>query len=232
MLECLSQTKERRDGASTMRPVLKALRRHWKAPVFYACLLICGWLVADFVRDFALPDLSVMTEPTMHRLIVLAVLAYILTAALPFVPGAEIGFALLLLFGAQVAPVVYAGMVGALTLSYVMSRLVPPQRVTGALRMLGLPDFADLVETLRNTPPEARAAWMAGQLPGRIAPLALRNRYLLLIALINTPGNSLLGGGGGIAVLAGASGLFSPLRYLACVTVAVAPVPLLFVLLG
>ena len=63
-----------------MRPVLKALRRHWKAPVFYACLLICGWLVADFVRDFALPDLSVMTEPTMHRLIVLAVLTLALHA--------------------------------------------------------------------------------------------------------------------------------------------------------
>jgi hypothetical protein len=43
--------------------------------------------------------------------------------------------------------------------------------------------------------------------------------------LINMPGNSLIGGGGGIAMAAGYSRAFSYPAFLACAAVAVAPVP-------
>ncbi|MGB3315212.1 MAG: hypothetical protein WBB85_12430, partial [Albidovulum sp.] len=56
--------------------------------------------------------------------------------------------------------------------------------------------------------------------------------YVLLALLINLPGNSLLGGGGGILLLAGMSRLFSPLATLATVAIAVAPVPILVYLMG
>jgi hypothetical protein len=45
--------------------------------------------------------------------------------------------------------------------------------------------------------------------------------------LINLPGNMLVGGGGGIALVAGMTRLFSWPAFLLTVAVAVAPVPLL-----
>ena len=64
-----------------------------------------------------------------------------------------------------------------------------------------------------------------------MVPVLLRHRYLALGVAFNLPGNTLLGGGGGIALAAGMSGLYPLLAYVAVVAIAVAPVPLL-VLLG
>jgi hypothetical protein len=58
----------------------------------------------------------------------------------------------------------------------------------------------------------------------------VRHRYLALAFALNLPGNSLIGGGGGIALSAGMSGLYPMPAYLASVAVAVAPVPLLIAL--
>jgi hypothetical protein len=54
----------------------------------------------------------------------------------------------------------------------------------------------------------------------------------MLALAFNLPGNTLLGGGGGIALAAGMSGLYRPVAYLATVVLAVAPVPLLFLITG
>jgi len=45
--------------------------------------------------------------------------------------------------------------------------------------------------------------------PKRLLPLLLRHRYLALAAALNIPGNYIIGGGGGIALFAGVSRLFS-----------------------
>ena len=214
-----------------MRPVLKTIGSHWRSIALYSGLLLAGWLMADLLRLVTFPEMRPMNEPMIHRLMTVSVVAYVLTAALPFVPGAEIGFAMLLIFGAPAAPIVYAGMVGALSLSYGVARLLPPKTVCAGFRRLGFHRFADLLAALRATPQQERDAWLARQLPGRLAPFAMRNRSILLILLINTPGNSLIGGGGGIAFIAGISGLFAPLHYLACVAIAVAPLPLAFAVL-
>lgn len=58
-------------------------------------------------------------------------------------------------------------------------------------------------------------------------PRLLRHRYLALAVALNLPGNTLLGGGGGIALMAGLSGLYPMPAYLTTVAIAVAPVPLL-----
>ena len=49
-------------------------------------------------------------------------------------------------------------------------------------------------------------------------------------SLTDVPGNVVLGGGGGIALLAGFSGRFRYWAFLAVCSVAVAPVPILFFL--
>jgi len=53
----------------------------------------------------------------------------------------------------------------------------------------------------------------------------MRFRLLALIVLINTPGNTIIGGGGGIAMAAGYSRSLTYPAFLACIAVAVAPVP-------
>ena len=58
----------------------------------------------------------------------------------------------------------------------------------------------------------------------------MRFRWLGLALLINMPGNSVIGGGGGIAMAVGYSRSFTDPAFLACAAVAVAPVPTLVLL--
>jgi hypothetical protein len=57
-------------------------------------------------------------------------------------------------------------------------------------------------------------------------------RYVVLALAVNTPCNSVIGGGGGIMLMAGLSGLFSPLAVFATMALAVSPVPFALVFLG
>jgi hypothetical protein len=56
----------------------------------------------------------------------------------------------------------------------------------------------------------------------------LRYRYLALALAVNLPGNVILCGGGGIALMAGLSRLFDPLPFLLTILLAVLPVPMFF----
>jgi hypothetical protein len=58
----------------------------------------------------------------------------------------------------------------------------------------------------------------------------LKYRYFTLAIALNTPGNILLGDGGGIALLAGFSRLFSVPAFALTIMVAVSPVPLVILL--
>ena len=171
-----------------------------------------------------------MNEPMIHRIVMTAFIAFVIFAAIPFVPGAEIGFALLLLFGGQVAPLVYLGMVGALILSFVIARLVPTDILARLLDWLGLSKVAEFVSDLAVVEPHNRLQMLAMIMPSALGQRLISQRYLLLAVALNTPGNSLLGGGGGLAFIAGASRLFPFWPYVVVVLCAVAPVPLFFYL--
>ncbi|MCV2869462.1 hypothetical protein OEW28_12575 [Defluviimonas sp. WL0002] len=173
-----------------------------------------------------------MNETLMHRLVMGALVVYVVAAAIPFVPGAEIGLALLLVFGAQASPVVYAGMVGALLLSFGVASFVPLPMLAWLADRLLLKRVARFLAELADTPKPDRARLVSSKLDGRLGTAMLRNRYVVLAILLNLPGNSVLGGGGGLAFLAGISGLYSPWWYLLTVTIAVAPIPLAFLLIG
>ena len=76
---------------------------------------------------------------------------------------------------------------------------------------------------------EARSA---SRLPPWLALIDLRSRYILLAVLINLPGNSLIGGGGGIGLLAGLSRIYAPLATVLTFLIAVSPIPLLVWIYG
>jgi hypothetical protein len=210
-----------------MSPAGLALR----GAVLIAAILIAGRITAEFREAL---DLVVMphNEIAVHRSIMLATGAFVILLAVPFVPGAEIGLTLLTVFGPPIAPLVYGATVGALTLSYLVGRLLPPATVAAGLRALRLARAAETVEAAAPLPREARLALLLqGGTPWALR-LATRFRYAALLVAINVPGNFLIGGGGGIALMAGMSGLFAPIPFLLTVALAVAPVPLAILLFG
>lgn len=159
-----------------------------------------------------------------------AAAVYLIASALPFVPGAEIGFTLLVLFGGDLAVLVYLGMVGALLLAFGVGRLVPVRTTAAMLRACGLVRAHALVLEAEGLSRNQWLALLVRHAPRRIVPFLLRHRHLALVLLLNLPGNALLGGGGGIALLAGMSRLFSLPGYVAAVILAVLPVPAFFAL--
>lgn len=194
-------------------------------------VLVAAW-GAHAVREAL--DLRIMpdTEQQVHRTIMFGTVAYVGLLAMPFVPGAEIGLAMLTAFGAAIAPLVYVATVLALALSYMLGRLLPVALLARLLAALRLRRAADLVLRAAPLSPDERLALLFEGTPPGIMALALRRRHVTLALLLNMPGNALIGGGGGIALVAGLSGIFSPLPTILVFAVAVSPVPLAFALLG
>jgi hypothetical protein len=88
----------------------------------------------------------------------------------------------------------------------------------------------DLVKDLAPLGPEERLEFLLRNAPSGIVPFLVRHRYLILAVLFNLPGNSILGDGGGIGLVAGMSRLFRFPRYVLLVCLAITPLPLLFLL--
>lgn len=198
----------------------------------YAALLAAGWLAGSQVQRLAVSEFQPQGGKVMLAMMVVTVAIYVFASAIPFVPGAEIGFALLLAFGAPIAPLVYGAMVLALTIGFLLGRLVPLTVVSDALGRFGLARAAALTREMAVRPPEDSLALLVSRSPRRWVPFLLRHRYVAVFLTVNLPGNVIIGGGGGIAFLAGVSRLFSFPRYLCTVLLAVAPIPLLVILTG
>lgn len=161
-----------------------------------------------------------------------SVVAYVLLLAIPFLPGVEIGLMVMVLFGRPGIALVYLATVLALTLSFLLGRLLSPRILVRALDWFHLDRARDLVAVLVPLDPEERLRFLLQSVPSRIVPFLLRHRYLVIAVLFNLPGNALIGGGGGIGLVAGMSRLFPYPKYLFAVCLAIAPVPILFLLRG
>ena len=195
-------------------------------------LVLAATWVSHLLRDAL--DLRIVpeNERQVHRAIVLGAMAYVGLLATPFVPGAEIGLAMLTAFGAAIAPLIYAATVIAMMLSYTIGRLIPTTVLARLLALLRMRRAAELVARAALRSSDERLAMLLEGAPPRTLALALRHRYVALALALNIPGNALIGGGGGIALMAGLSGIFAPLPTFLAIAVAVSPVPLTVMLLG
>ncbi len=164
-----------------------------------------GWLIDAVGMNLGAGDGS-------HdlRVMVVGLILYTALMAMPFVPGMEISLGLLALFGPRIAMAVLVATVVALGL----------QRAKG------------LVERLEPLGPEQRLRVLVEHAPKKIVPILLKHRYIAIIVALNIPGNAIIGGGGGIALLAGMSGLFTVPRFLLTVAIAALPVPLFVMITG
>ncbi|MCP5074010.1 MAG: hypothetical protein GY947_12055 [Rhodobacteraceae bacterium] len=160
-------------------------------------------------------------------LILLILLVYALLIAIPFVPGIEIGLSLMLLQGPEIAPLVYVFTVLGLSLSYLAGRFLPYSYVKRVLSELGLRRASRLIDRIQPLSTRQRLDFLQQKLPRFIAPVFVQWRYVVLGLSLSVPGNSVIGGGGGICLLAGLTRLFTPGWALLTLAISVAPFPLL-----
>jgi len=165
-------------------------------------------------------------------MVALVLVAYAVMIALPYVPGIEVGVALMMMEGAWVAPAVWGATVAGLLLAYGCGMILPDRTLLRLLGDLRLRRAANRFAAIAPLTRDQRLALLRQGLPVWLAPLAGGGRYLALAVLINLPGNIALGGGGGLFLFAGFSRLFAPLPVLLTALIAVAPVPLAVWILG
>jgi len=202
-----------------------------RVAILIAVVVLATW-GAHAVREALNLQIRPDNEQQVHRLIMLGAAAYIGLLALPFVPGAEIGLAMLAAFGPAIAPLIYACTVTSMMLAFIAGRFLPADALRRVLSSLRMRRAADLVARAAPLSGDARLAMLLDGQSARILKLAVRYRYLALALAVNTPGNSVIGGGGGIMLMAGLSGIFSPLATIATIALAVSPVPLAMVFFG
>ena len=195
-----------------------ALRLASVALAVWGVHALMGWLSARTTTD------ALAAAPLPLTAAIVA--AYALLIAVPFVPGIEIALVLLMVDGARIAPFLYLATVAGLALAYLAGRALPHAGLARAAADLRMRRLAAWIDHLAPLPPEARLALLTARLPARLGRLVGRHHYLILGLLLNLPGSSFIGGGGGICLVAGLSRLYLPALTLLTIAVAVAPVPL------
>lgn len=195
----------------------------------YALILVGGHFAGRWVQQSLGLDLMNLDDPTARLVLGFGLVLFIVLLAIPFVPGIEVCLALFAIFGAAVALPIYLATIVALTISYVAGRCVALDRLAAIFDFVGLRPASEMVRRLGAMAPPERVSALVETAPNRIARLLVHHRDLTLIAAVNMPGNALIGGGGGIALIAGMSGMFRPDRFLLATAIAALPVPLLMV---
>ena len=212
------------------------MNRRWTKIIFllliYAGLLAGGHWGSQWLIDLVGVDLSPGVKSHARHIVMAGIALYTGLMAIPFIPGMEISLALLAAFGHQVAVLIYAATVAALAISYLIGRLVPVRLIAKLFESLGQQRSMNFVHRLEPLSAEQRLETLIAHAPKRFVPTLLKYRYIAIAVALNVPGNAVIGGGGGIALLAGISGLFTFPRYLAIISLAVIPVPLTVWLLG
>jgi len=195
-------------------------------------LIVCINLFARWLWHQLEIEVRPSNEHMIHGIIIISLIVYTVLIAIPFVPSVEVGWGLMLLLGADLAPLVYLFTIIGLSVSFMGGRLIPESRLQTFLEDLSLKKTSRLVEKLKTLDTEQRLSLLLSRAPAKFIPNLLRHRYLAIAVALNIPGNTVIGGGGGISLAAGMSRLFGPCRFVLTLAVAVAPVPLLIVIFG
>lgn len=101
-------------------------RHRLAVAALYGGLIGLGWWISQQWNRMETVDPSTMDPAMLFQILAVSLPVFIITSALPFVPGAEIGLGLMVLFGSKVALLVYGAMVIALTLAYLAGAMVSP----------------------------------------------------------------------------------------------------------
>jgi hypothetical protein len=215
-----------------MRGLCSAARRHPIGGLVKLAVLVALIAIAWRARDGVLGVLGASQSSVLsHETIAAAILVYAALMVLPFCPGIEVGLALIVLVGPEIVPLVYLATVAALVLAFLIGRFVPPRTVIEALGLLRLSRARELLLRIEPLEAEQRLRFLLSADRPRVLRWLLAHRYVAVAIALNAPGNLALGDGGGIALAAGFSRIFSLRLFAVTVAVAVSPIPLAVLLL-
>lgn len=198
---------------------------------FYGVLVYLGHVASEWALDYLEMDLRPAKQAMIHQVVLATAVLYVLLLALPFMPGIEIGLGLMIMLGPDICLLVYLSTITALTLSFAVGRLVPISMIVATFDWMGLTRARDMAAQLAPLSAASRLNFLLSRLPARFLSFLLCHRYVALAIVLNLPGNAFIGGGGGIALVAGMSRLFSFPIFLLVVALAVAPFPLIYYLM-
>ncbi len=211
------------------------VRRRWRMLFrvgLVVAFIVCINLFARWLGHQLEIEIRPRNDHMIHGIIIISLVVYTVLIAIPFVPSVEVGWGLMLLLGADLAPLVYLFTVVGLSASYIVGRLIPESRLQTFLEEFSLTRASQLVGKLKTLDTEQRLSLLLARAPAKFIPTLVRHRYLAVAVALNIPGNTVIGGGGGISLVAGMSRLFGFCRFVLTLAVAVAPVPLLIVIFG
>jgi len=200
--------------------------------IYLILLIIAANLAADWVVDTLKLELRPKNDDLIHSSIMISAIIFTFLLAIPFVPGAEIGLTLIGMFGPKIVLLVYVCTLAGLLTSFIVGRLISLMALVKLFEDLHLYKPSQLLRRFEPLEMEERLAFLASEAPSRLAPYFVRHRYLALAIVVNLPGNMLIGGGGGIALMAGVSRLYSLTGFIATIAIAVSPVPLAILVFG
>jgi hypothetical protein len=199
---------------------------------FLKISLIVGFLVlVNYGGTLVVEQINFQFWPEHEHLVItvlwFAIVVYVLWMALPFVPGIELGLALMVMLGTRGVVLVYLCTLLSLSLSFTIGRLIPLNSFARFLGWLHLYKAQDLVLQLEPLNSEEKLNFLLRSAPSKVVPFLLKHRYLTIAIALNLPGNALIGGGGGIGLITGMSRLYPFPKYMLLVSVAITPLPLL-----
>ena len=206
--------------AKLVTPNPPASRRHLARSVRVGVLLLCLLVVA--LKLGTEPPAWLMAGTGSTLALVAACVIYAVLLVVPFIPSVEIGLLIMVLFGGPGAIGAYLATLVGLNLAYLLGRQFGKDLAVAHLANTTTWRSWPRVQRLMR-----RVTHQHDQ-SGRRQPLA---PVLGLAVLLNLPANTVLGGGGGIALLFGAARVLSWPRFAATVAAATVLLPAL-VLLG
>lgn len=191
----------------------------------WVTLLVLGHSLSHMGFHDAQSMLLAMRDALGPITIALLVIIYGLVLAMPFLPGVELGLLIMAVFGPAGALAAYLATLGGLMLAYGVGRALPEHVIVKWLGRVGvvLPNGGIVAAVDRMIAPKATDL----SPPRRLAANLLNHRHLSLALCLNFPGNAALGGGGGVALLCGASRQFGWRAFVLTIAIAISPVPIL-----
>jgi hypothetical protein len=202
------------------------IRRFLKISLIIGLLVLLnygGRLVVEQINFQLWP----MHEHLMIIMVWFSIAVYVIWMAIPFVPGVELGLALMAVLGPKGVVLIYLCTLLSLSLSFTIGRLMPLNVFARVFGWLHLHKAQDLVLQLEPLNSEERLDFLVATAPSKVIPFLLKHRYLMIAVALNLPGNALIGGGGGIGLISGMSRLYPFHKYLLLISVAIMPLPLI-----
>jgi hypothetical protein len=200
--------------------------RAFLATVIWVSLIVFGHYLTHLDGAAIRETLAVLHSGMGMGALLASAFMLAVLLGLPFVPSVEMGLMMMTVFGREGAIAAWLATIAGLSLAHAAGRYMPADRVRHWLDRHGLlpanrdpdkPVMDELLERLHLSEKKGH----------RIGTFLLRHRYLLFAALINMPGNSVLGGGGGIALICGFTRLCRWPQFILTVALASLPIPLL-----